>query len=91
MMAADVLIAVKEAMLPEPVAARPMLVLLFTQVYVVPLMVPVKVTVVVAAPLHTVCEEGETTTGVGLTVAVIVVTAVAVPSDTSIVNMSVPP
>ena len=49
------LIAVKLGTLPVPAAARPMLILLFVQLYVVPAPVlPVIVTAVVAVPLQTV-------------------------------------
>lgn len=48
-----VLMAVKLAILPVPLAARPMLILLLVQLYTVPGTVPVNTTVAVAAPLHT--------------------------------------
>ena len=47
-------VATKLAILPVPDAARPMLVLLFVQLYTVPATAPVKVTAVVLAPLHNV-------------------------------------
>ena len=47
-----VLVAVKLAMLPVPVAANPIVVLLLVQLYTVPATVPVKFTAVVADPLH---------------------------------------
>ena len=46
------LVAVNAPMLPVPLAPKPMAVLSFVQVYEVP--VPVNVTGVVIAPLHTV-------------------------------------
>ena len=64
--------AVKVGMLlPDPLAARPMVVLLFAQLNTVPGTVPVKLMVCVGAPLHTVCAAGEAdTVGVGFTVMV---------------------
>src|SRR5688500_6268632 len=50
--AAPVLVAVNDAMSPVPLAARPIDVVLFVQLYVVPITAPVKVIAVVAAPLH---------------------------------------
>jgi len=47
------LTAVNEAIFPVPLAARPMLVVLFVQLYVVTL-VPVKLIGAVLPPLHTV-------------------------------------
>jgi hypothetical protein len=49
-----VLMALKAAMLPLPLAASPMDVLLLVQLKVVPATAPLKVTAVVEAPLHTV-------------------------------------
>jgi len=46
-------IAVKDAILPVPDAARPILVLLLVQLYTVPAALPVKVTAAVGCPLHT--------------------------------------
>ena len=46
------LIAVKDAILPVPVAANPIVVLLFVQLIEVPLTAPVKVIAFVVAPLH---------------------------------------
>ena len=57
-------------MLPDPVDARPIEVVLFVQVYVVPLTAPLKLTAVVDAPLHNVWLVGAVTVGVGLTVIV---------------------
>ena len=56
-----VLIAANGRMLPDPLAASPMEVVLFVQVKLVAL-VPVKVIIVVAIPLHTVWLPGATTT-----------------------------
>ena len=47
------LIAVKEGKFPLPLAARPIEGLLFVQLKPVPLTAPVKLTVLVMAPLHT--------------------------------------
>ena len=62
------LVAVNEAMLPVPLAPRPMLVLSFVHVYEVAL--PVKATAVVEAVLHTTWSAGSSTVGVGFTVMV---------------------
>ena len=51
--AVPVLMAVKLAILPLPLAARPMDGVLFVQLNVVPATEPVKVTGAVGAPLHT--------------------------------------
>ena len=48
------LVAVKLAMLPVPLAARPMVGSLFVQLNTTPTGVPVKLTAVVGAPLHTI-------------------------------------
>ncbi len=64
------LTATNAGMLPEPLAARPMLGWLFVQVNVVPEMVPAKFTAAVIAPLQTVWSAGSETVGVGLTVIV---------------------
>jgi hypothetical protein len=66
-------VAVKLEILPVPLAARPILVLLFVQLYVVPATAPVKVTAVVVAPLHNVWLATAFTVGVGLTVIVNVI------------------
>jgi hypothetical protein len=60
-----VLVAVNGAMLPVPGDARPIAVLLFTQLYVVPLTAPVKVTGAVVALLHKVWLATVSTVGVG--------------------------
>ena len=65
-----VLVAAKEAMLPVPLAARPIAVLLLVQLYTVPVTAPLKVTAVVLAPLHTTSLDTAFTVGVGLTVIV---------------------
>ena len=65
------LVAVNEAIFPVPLAANPIAVLSFVQLYVTPLvMLPVKFTAVVGAPLHTGWSAGLSTVGVGLTVMV---------------------
>lgn len=46
------LTAVKDGILPTPLAARPMEVLLFVQLKPVPLTAPLKLILLVAAPLH---------------------------------------
>ena len=65
--------AVKLAILPVPLAARPMDVLLFVHVNTVPATVPLKVTGAVATPAHTTWLAGWFTFGVGLTVMVKVI------------------
>ena len=52
--AAVKLIAVNEGIFPAPFAARPIEVLLFVQLKPVPLTAPLKLTALVAAPLHSV-------------------------------------
>ena len=47
-----VLIVAKEAMFPVPLAASPIDVVLFVQLYVVPVTDPLNVTVAVLEPLH---------------------------------------
>ena len=72
--AVPVLIALNEAILPLPLAARPMDGVLFVQLNVVPATGPVKLTGAVGAPLHTVWFGGTgLTNGVGFTVTVAVV------------------
>ena len=46
------LVAVKDGIFPLPAAPRPIVVLLFVQLKVVPLTAPAKATRLVAAPLH---------------------------------------
>lgn len=65
-----VLIAVNDGIVLVPLAANPMLVLLFVQLYTVPATGPVIVTAVVAVPLHTVWLAIVFTDGVGFTVMV---------------------
>jgi hypothetical protein len=62
------LVAVNGAMLPVPLAARPMLVLLFAHANVLPLTAPVNATAVVKEPLQASWLGGVTTVGVGSTV-----------------------
>jgi hypothetical protein len=64
------LVAVKEAMLPLPLAASPMEGVLFAHAKVVPATSPVKVTNAVAAVLQTTWSTGASTVGVGFTVIV---------------------
>ena len=65
-----VLVAVKLAILPVPLAARPIVVLLFVQLYTVPATAPVKFTAAVAVLLHTTWLATAFTVGIGLTVMV---------------------
>jgi len=65
-----VLKAVKAAILPIPLAARPMEGVLFIHLKTTPLGVPVKLTAVVRLPLQTTWLAGWLTVGVGLTVMV---------------------
>jgi hypothetical protein len=68
-----VLVAVKLAILPVPLAARPMVVLLLVQLYTVPATEPVKFTAAVAVLLHTTWLPTALTVGTGFTVIVNVV------------------
>jgi hypothetical protein len=72
------LMAVNDGMVPLPLAGKPMELLLFVQLKVVPATAPVNVIALVAAPLHTVWFEGCVTSGVGLTV---IVNVLAVPGQ----------
>jgi hypothetical protein len=65
-----VLVALKLAMLPFPLAARPMDGVLFVQLYVVPATGPLKLTAVVGLPLHNTWLATAFATGVGFTVIV---------------------
>ena len=65
--------AVKEAILPEPVAAMPIVVLVLVQLYVAPDTEPLKTTGAVGVLLHRVWLVGVLATGTGLTVTVILV------------------
>lgn len=65
-------IAVKEGIFPVPPAARPMDGVLFTHVYTLAGLLPVKVTASVASPLQTVCGGVASTYGNGFTVTVTV-------------------
>ena len=67
------LIAVKLAILPTPVAAKPIDGVLLVQLYTVPGTKPENVTAVVGAPLHTVWLATAFTVGVGFTVYVNVI------------------
>ena len=64
------LVAVKLAILPVPLAARPIVVLLFVQLYTVPGTFPLKFTAAVADPLHNTCGDTAFTVGTGFTVMV---------------------
>jgi len=65
---APVLVAVKEGILPLPLAIRPIPVLLLVQLKVAPDGVLLKVLPGTEAPLQTVLSEGAVATGIGLTV-----------------------
>jgi hypothetical protein len=67
------LVAVKLAILPVPLAANPIAVLLFVQLYTVPATLPVKLTAAVGLPLHSNWLAGWLTLAVGFTVIVNVV------------------
>jgi len=77
-----VLTAAKEAILPVPEAARPMLVVVFVHAYVVvpPVFVVPKVTAAVAVVLHTTWSAGWFTCPVGFTVMVKVFVGPAQPT-----------
>ena len=64
------LLAMNEAIFPEPLAASPIDGVLFVQLYTVPGTKPVKFTAVVGAPLHTTWLVTAFTVAVGLTVIV---------------------
>jgi hypothetical protein len=68
-------VAVNDGISPVPLAPKPILVLLFVQLYTVPATAPLKFTAVVGDPLHTVWLLTAFTVGVGLTVIVNVVEA----------------
>jgi hypothetical protein len=90
--ALEVFVTVNDVIFPDPLAANPIAVLLFTQLYVVPVTEPENATVVVEAPLHLVWLIILLTVGVGfaaivkvsvgpvqpLAVGVAVITAVCV-------------
>jgi hypothetical protein len=66
-----VLEATKEFMSPDPLAARPMVLLLFVQEYVVPVKAdPVKAMLPTVEPVQTTWFRGLTTVGVGFTVRI---------------------
>ena len=64
------LVAVKEAMLPVPLAAMPIAVLEFVQLYVAPVVVLVNAVKATVPLLHTLKLAGTVTVAVGLTVIV---------------------
>jgi hypothetical protein len=86
--AVPVLIPPKDGTLPEPEAARPMVLLLFVHVKVVPLTALVRtITVEAAALLQIVCAAGVATAfGVGLTV---IVAVTGVPVQPFVVGVTV--
>ena len=63
----------KDAILPVPLAARPIDTLLFVQLYTVPGTKPVKFTGAVGLPLHTTWLATGLTVGIGLTTTVAVI------------------
>ena len=67
------LVAVKLAILPVPDAARPIVVLLLVQLYIVPDTGPAKVTAAVGEPLHNTWLATGFTAGIGFTVMVNVI------------------
>jgi hypothetical protein len=81
-----VLVAVNDAMSPEPLAARPMEVASLVQLKVVLLSAPLKATAVVAEPLHKVWFDTVFTVGVGLTV---IVNVFAVPGQPAFTGVTV--
>ena len=64
------LVAVKPAILPVPLAARPIVVLVLVQLYTVPATAPVKFTAAVPDPLHNTWGNTAFTVGTGFTVMV---------------------
>ena len=69
------LVAIKLAILPVPLTARPIVGSLFVQLNIVPGTDPVKLTAAVAVLLQTIWLAGCATSGVGLTVIVPVAVA----------------
>lgn len=65
--------AVKAAMLPVPLAARPIEGVLLVQLYTVPVTAPLNVTAVVADRLHTTWLDTAFTVGIGFTITVAVI------------------
>lgn len=80
------LIAVNGLMFPFPLAAKPIDVLLFVQLYEVPATDPVKVIRLVRSPLHILWFAGCATLGTGLTV---MVNVSAVPGQPPAVGVTV--
>ena len=66
-------VAVKDAILPDPAAARPMVGVLLVQLYIVPATAPLKLMAAVEAPLHNSWLLTALTVAVGLTVIVNVI------------------
>ena len=79
-------VAVKDEISPLPVAPKPMLVLLFVQLYIVPATAPAKLTTAVVVPLHKTWLAGCTTLGAGLTV---IVNDLGVPGQPAVVGVTV--
>jgi hypothetical protein len=77
-------VPVKDVMLPVPLEARPIDVLLFTQLYKVAAPLPLKVIALTAVPLHTVSFDGPATVGVGFT---IIVNTCGVPKHVTALNV----
>ena len=63
----------KLGMLPDPLAPKPTAVLLFDQLYVVPATAPLKLTILLVAPVQSAWFDGAFTVGVGFTVMVKVI------------------
>ena len=81
-------IAIKTGILPVPLAAKPMLGVLFVQLYVVPETgEPPKITAAEFAPLHIAGKKGGVTEGVGLTVIVNVFDIPVQPSKVGVTVM----
>jgi hypothetical protein len=85
--AAPALVATKLAMLPAPLAAKPIEGVSLTQLNVVPATAPVNVMSAVLAPLHNTWSVGSTTVGVGFTVIVKFVVLPAHPLNTGVTVM----
>lgn len=81
-----VLVIVKGLILPVPIGARLMKLLLLVQLYVAPLTAPVKFTAVVVAMWHSVWLDTGSTVGVGFTV---IVNDVGVPGQPAFTGVTV--
>jgi hypothetical protein len=80
------LIAVKDAILPVPLAPKPIDVFVFVQLKVVPLTEPVNVIALVATPLHNAWLPGGATFALGFTV---IVNVFAVPGQLAVEGVTV--